>query len=200
MEKVIQRMGVFLEIYENHYSVEQHVRLYAIAARFELHNLGKCAAKRILSLPLDKVPKTPEFRHISGTAVYNLYQYHFACGRLAHSVLIETFESSWWRDVSGLTNLINCACGSGTVPGTGSLSFKDWFLVYVNQLSLDLSLVPVGSTVEDASLVDKAVSMMLNCESCKEKFGAFEKFRNWLCERIDAAVSQVSMNCFSVAM
>ena len=71
-------------------------RVYAIAIRFRLDDVVQKAAQATLQLSL-ACQNSPDLKHISGSAIQNLYNYHFKCKEAVRDLLT---SESWAENMT----------------------------------------------------------------------------------------------------
>ncbi|KAF8150086.1 hypothetical protein B0H34DRAFT_732383 [Crassisporium funariophilum] len=165
------------------------LKVYAIAIRFRMEDLATKAARETLRLDsLHDHKPIPELKHITGFALANLLEYHFAHRHnKSHLVTdISWIDQSWDSVAFFVQSCGNDGCKMSTKNNTQWLS---WWVDYMDGLGTILQSQDTGAAAHDPSLLLKIKrridgSPCLNCR--KIGYKKLTDFAEIMAKKIDS--------------
>ncbi|KAJ7191382.1 hypothetical protein GGX14DRAFT_481463 [Mycena pura] len=149
---------------------------FAVAVRQGWQDIAHTAARKCLSLPLlTPTYKLPDlWKHASGTAYYQLLQYHYRCGEAARAA---------WRDLSWVNSpeshkgiwqnyVCKCTRHPQRLPGTKGFGTSAWLIEYLRASAEMIATSPSPDMVDkldDRYLMVEALHSAQNCQDCKSR-------------------------------
>ncbi|KAF8892199.1 hypothetical protein BD779DRAFT_1621574 [Infundibulicybe gibba] len=175
------------------------LRVYAIAIRYHFEELAKAAAKQTLNLTIEERPNVPELRHISASALQNLYDYY--CNSVKAAVDVPT-NLAWIKP--GTVAQLFIAHGQGCPPVTnptlpsgssaGSPATASWWSDYLRLSIPALSKRPVGALFHHPTFAGEAIKKANECASCRKTwYTHLTKFNKEFAIEVDRRVAEVSL-------
>jgi hypothetical protein len=167
---------------------KEAVRVFALALYHGLEAEARVAAVKTLSVPTLGRPYIREFEYITAGDFLRLNDYQEMCKLVAVRVAQgqeALAKGSWvWLYCRG-------HCSSRTSPATGAL-MAIWWLEYLEAAAKALAQRPIGDTVANYELLDKALAKANACPACRD--GAFRdlmEFTKVFAAAVDEATSKV---------
>lgn len=189
------RKTLKLESESRLYTTPESLSMYAIACTHGFEDIARAAARGVLRQSMEHIPSVPELRNISGTALHNLYSYHFACSRAISSI------RHWTPDDTDLVSLMTgcvsrpCNCEPQTlIPSKLGFPLKDWGITYVECAIAAISERPCGETIltQSSFWVQRSSHNSDPCPKCQPIAPlVLERFGKALAAEVDRIIDTV---------
>lgn len=118
------------------------IKVYALAIRYDLHDLARVAAKASLSIPLEDRRNIPELRFIPAYALQSLNEYYYAC-RSEALALTRDFR---WIGVPGFRRAAGESHSCPYVARPDG-TWRKWFVDFMDHVERGFEKQPCSETV-----------------------------------------------------
>lgn len=177
------------------YTPPESLRTYAIACTHGFEDIARVAAKGVLRQSVEELPTVPELKNITGTALQNLYNYHFACSRATlnlRNAKLDSQLSSLIKIRSSFASSSNsCQCSR-----SASTSLKTWTSHYLDLVMEGISKRPCSETIvaqsPDWVQVSLVIKDMNPCSLCHPTAHlTLERYGKALAAQLDKIIDRV---------
>ena len=188
------------------------LRVYAIASRYEVHDIAVLAARHTLRFPLLHEEYFPELELVDGGMIYRVLRYHKQCTAAALKVAT---KHTWIRDAYVFFDCSEASSDEdddedekagthttriGTYPSpkhkNGFLkvvSVHPWWTKFMNATKVALTESICSETIRDKDRVRETLSSATQCSQCRKRVESdFSKFLDAYVDELEARVDEVS--------
>ncbi|KAF7799499.1 hypothetical protein EIP86_010734 [Pleurotus ostreatoroseus] len=187
----------FVEVYP--------LRVYALSCCYQLNDAARAAASYALRLPLLGAC-VEELDLIPASVYHRLLQYHMRCADVAAAVAefrvhdgVFVKEMAWLerRDYVFFGGRHPCTCAASRTTqvnrGPGyPLAPRVYWKELMDRTAAALRDRPCSQTVQDASIIEPAITIATRCESCRPRaYRDLKEFIDIMAREVDKEVSKV---------
>jgi hypothetical protein len=167
---------------------KEHLRVFAIAYRYQLRDAALLAMKESLRHPLldDAVS---ELQDIPASGYHQYLSYRKLCSESIAKVIRGDGDSTAWN-IFPWDSFRQCNCPSVT---RGGCTFKQWLFEFEQRATISLSARATPETVTDLKYLKESLTKASACPSCSRvALQHFPNFALGLVSRLQTAIYQVS--------
>ena len=191
MQGVVQRVRRMLTA--SPFIEKEPLRVFAIAAHFNLDDDAALAARHTLHYPFFPRNYVPELELIPAAALHYLQLYHFMCGKAAKAIATSTAWISLQSCIYFGGECRGCGDEAITISNSATIYVRYWWRVYMRNAGEALVERPCGATVMRSDVMGQALKNASECSSCREKaFAELKEFSELFAAEVESAVSRVS--------